>query len=141
MPSANPGSRSRQDGSVLAPRGRSSIAGAVVGSAGSLTPGAGHPCSSAWPAYGLGGRYDLGLQRTAWGWACFALALPLVPDLCLARCRRRGLPPDVGTLILLGGLAGTELAVANGLVDVTTDSDVGTGRYRRAAEPDAGAPW
>ncbi len=75
--------------------------------------------------YGLGVAYDLGLQRTAWGWVCFALALPLVPVYAWLGVGA-GLPPDVGTLILLGVIAGTELAVANGLVDVTTDAGVGT---------------
>ena len=69
--------------------------------------------------------YDLGLKRTPWGWACFALALPLVPVYAWLGVGA-GLPPNVGTLVLLGALAGTELAVANGLVDIGTDTGVGT---------------
>lgn len=99
------------------------VAGAVVGSAGSLLLG---PAALlvGLVGYGLGVAYDLGLKRTPWGWACFALALPLVPVYAWLGVGA-GLPPNVGTLILLGVLAGAELAVANGLVDVTTDAGVG----------------
>jgi 4-hydroxybenzoate polyprenyltransferase len=101
------------------------VAGALVGSAASLVLG---PATLlvGLAGYGLGVAYDLSLKRTAWGWACFALALPLVPIYAWLGVGA-GLPPNVGTLILLGGLAGTELAVANGLVDVATDAGVGTG--------------
>ncbi len=101
------------------------VAGAVVGSAGSLVLG---PATllAGLAGYGLGVAYDLGLKRTPWGWACFALALPLVPVYAWLGVGA-GLPPNLGTLILLGGLAGTELAVANGLVDVATDAGTGTG--------------
>ena len=100
------------------------VAGAVVGSVGSLLLG---PATLlvGLAGYGLGVAYDVRLKRTAWGWACFALALPLVPVYAWLGASA-GLPPTGGTLILLGVLAGSELAVANGLVDVTTDADVGT---------------
>jgi 4-hydroxybenzoate polyprenyltransferase len=98
-------------------------AGAGVGVVGSLALG---------PAtllvgllgYALGVAYDLRLKGTAWGWLCLALALPLVPVYAWLGVDA-GLPPTVGMLFLLGGLAGVELAIANGLVDAPADGRIG----------------
>jgi 4-hydroxybenzoate polyprenyltransferase len=101
------------------------VASGAVGSLGSFVLGPA-PLLVGLGGYGLGVAYDLGLKRTPWGWACFALALPLVPVYAWLGVGA-GLPPNVGILIVLGGLAGTELAIANGLVDAATDADIGTG--------------
>lgn len=74
--------------------------------------------------YALGVAYDLRLKGTAWGWLCLALALPLVPVYAWLAVDA-GLPPTVGMLFLIGGLAGVELAVANGLVDAPADGRIG----------------
>lgn len=71
--------------------------------------------------YGLGVLYDLRAKQTGWGWLCLALALPLVPVFAW-QAAGAGLPPGVGWLIVLGSVAGVELAVANGLVDARTDA-------------------
>jgi 4-hydroxybenzoate polyprenyltransferase len=99
------------------------VAGLLVGVAGSVALG---------PAtvlvgllgYGLGVAYDLWLKRTGWGWLCFAIALPLVPVYAWLGVGA-GLPPSVPRLFALGGLAGLELAIANGLVDAPADLGLG----------------
>jgi len=99
------------------------VGGASVGILASLLLG---PATLAVGLMGLaiGVAYDLGLKRTAWGWLCFAVALPLVPVFAWLGAGA-GLPPQVATLFLLGGLAGTELAIANGLVDAPGDGQLG----------------
>lgn len=97
--------------------------GAAVGVIGSLALG---PATLLVGLLGfaLGVAYDLRLKGTAWGWLCLALALPLVPVYAWLGVGA-GLPPALGTLCLLGGLAGLELAVANGLVDAPGDGRLG----------------
>jgi 4-hydroxybenzoate polyprenyltransferase len=75
--------------------------------------------------YALGLAYDLRLKRTAWGWLCFAIALPLVP-LFAWLAVGAGLPPAYGMLFVLGLLAGGELAIANALADDAADRQSGT---------------
>ena len=98
-------------------------AGALVGILGSMALGLATLIVGL-AGYGLGVVYDLGLKRTSWGWLCFAIALPLVPVYASLGVGA-GLPPQVATLALLGGLAGTELAVAHGLVDAPSDRALG----------------
>ena len=109
----------------VSPRTARSIAvvGAVVGALGSLALGPGALLVGLF-GYGLGLAYDLRLKRTAWGWLCFAIALPLVPVYAWLGVGE-GLPPQAATLFLLGALAGTELAIANGLVDAPGDGRLG----------------
>jgi 4-hydroxybenzoate polyprenyltransferase len=75
--------------------------------------------------YGLGLGYDLRLKRTAWSWLAYALALPLVPAFAWLGAGA-GLPPRFPILSALALLAGTALAVANGLVDLEGDEATGT---------------
>ena len=107
------------------------VAGALVGVGGSLVLG---PATLlvGLAGYGLGVAYDLGLKRTAWGGSASrspCRSSPSMPGSGVGA----GLPPNVGILFLLGGLAGTELAVANGLVDVDHRRGRRDGRHRRAA--------
>jgi 4-hydroxybenzoate polyprenyltransferase len=71
--------------------------------------------------HGLGLAYDLRLKRAGWGWLAFALALPLVPIYAWTGAGA-GLPPRLGALVLLGALAGLQLALANELVDLDADA-------------------
>jgi len=75
--------------------------------------------------YGLGLAYDLRLKRTRWSWLAYALALPLVPAFAWLGAGA-GLPPRFPVLAALALLAGTALAVANGLVDVEGDAATGS---------------
>ena len=98
-------------------------AGAALGIVGSLVLGA-PTLAVGLLGFGLGLAYDLGLKRTAWGWLCLALALPLVPVFAWLGVGA-GWPPQTATLFLLGALAGSELAIANGLVDASGDHRTG----------------
>ena len=75
--------------------------------------------------YGLGLAYDLRLKRTSWSWLAYALALPLVPAFAWLGAGA-GLPPRFPVLAALALVAGTALAVANGLVDLEGDAATGT---------------
>ncbi|HTS14407.1 MAG TPA: UbiA family prenyltransferase [Candidatus Sulfotelmatobacter sp.] len=75
--------------------------------------------------YGLGLAYDLRLKRSPWSWLAYALALPLVPTFAWLGAGA-GLPPRFAPLIGLALLAGTALAVANGLVDLEGDAATGS---------------
>jgi len=75
--------------------------------------------------YGLGLAYDVRLKRTSWSWLAYALALPLVPAFAWLGAGA-GLPPRFPILAALAVLAGTALAVANGLVDLEGDTATGT---------------
>lgn len=75
--------------------------------------------------YGLGLAYDVRLKRTRWSWLAYALALPLVPAYAWLGAGA-GLPPRFPVLAALALLAGTALAVANGLVDLEGDAATGT---------------
>lgn len=99
------------------------VVGALIGILGSLALGR-DTLAIGLLGYGSGLAYDLRLKRTAWGWICFAVALPLVPVYAWLGVEV-GLPPQVVTLFVLGGLAGLELAIANGLVDAPGDQQQG----------------
>ena len=75
--------------------------------------------------YGLGLAYDLRLKRTSWSWLAYALALPLVPAFAWLGAGA-GLPPRFPVLAAMALVAGTALAVANGLVDLEGDAATGT---------------
>ncbi len=109
----------------LSPRAArvTAVVGAGIGVAGSAVLGPGVLVVGL-VGFSLGLAYDLRLKRTAWGWLCFAIALPLIPVYAWLGVGA-GTPPDMGTLFLLGGLAGLELALANGLVDEGTDRRAG----------------
>ena len=67
-----------------------------------------------------GWAYDAVLKSTAWGWACFAVAFPLLP--VYAWWGAAGaLPPRAELLLPLAALAGPALQIANGLVDLERD--------------------
>jgi 4-hydroxybenzoate polyprenyltransferase len=73
---------------------------------------------------GLGWVYDLRLSRTALSWLPLALALPLLP-LHAWLGAVGAAPPAVLALVPVGVLAGTGLALANGIVDVERDASAG----------------
>jgi 4-hydroxybenzoate polyprenyltransferase len=75
--------------------------------------------------YGLGLAYDLRLKRTSWSWLAYALALPLVPAFAWLGAGA-GLPPRFPVLAALALVAGTALAVGNGLIDLEGDAATGT---------------
>jgi 4-hydroxybenzoate polyprenyltransferase len=97
--------------------------GLTVGVVGSLALGVG-VLFVGLAGYGVGVSYDLRLKRTAWGWLGFAVGLSLVPVYAWLGAGA-GLPPDLGMLLVLGGLAGLELALANALVDAPADGRIG----------------
>jgi 4-hydroxybenzoate polyprenyltransferase len=74
---------------------------------------------------GLGLAYDMWAKRAGWGWLCLTLALPLVPVYAWLGAGA-GLPPDLGLLVVMAVLAGVELAIANGLVDLAADTESGS---------------
>jgi len=75
--------------------------------------------------YGVGLAYDVRLKRTPWSWLAYAVALPLVPAFAWLGAGA-GLPPRFGVLAALGLVAGTALAIANGLVDLEGDAASGS---------------
>lgn len=64
--------------------------------------------------------YDALLKPTAWGWACFAVAFPLLPVYAWWGAAGQ-LPPRAELLLPLAALAGPALQLANGLVDLERD--------------------
>jgi 4-hydroxybenzoate polyprenyltransferase len=70
---------------------------------------------------GLGVAYDVRLSATRWSWLPLALALPLVP-LHAWLGASGAIPGGLLPLLPAGVLAGTALAVANGLVDAERDA-------------------
>lgn len=87
---------------------------------------------------GLGYLYDLRLSRTRWSWAPLSLALPLLPIHAWLGATG-SVPPGLVTLLPAAALAGTALAVANGLVDV--ERDVRAGRLAVAVELGPRLAW
>jgi len=67
-----------------------------------------------------GWAYDAALKPTAWGWACFAVAFPLLPVYAWWGAAGE-LPPRAELLLPLAALAGPALQLANGLVDLERD--------------------
>lgn len=86
---------------------------------------------SGWPTavagvgcLGLGYAYDLRLSRTALSWLPLSLALPLLPIHAWLGAAGT-IPTGLLTLVPVGVLGGGGLALANGLVDVDRDANVG----------------
>jgi 4-hydroxybenzoate polyprenyltransferase len=73
---------------------------------------------------GIGLAYDLWLKRAGLGWACFAVAFPLLP-LSTWYIAAGTLPPHPGLLLPLAAVAGPALSIANGLVDLERDTSAG----------------
>ena len=70
--------------------------------------------------YGCGLAYDLGLRERGLGWACFAVAFPLL--LAWTWLAAAGsLPPSWALLVPLAALAGPAIHLANSLADVDAD--------------------
>jgi 4-hydroxybenzoate polyprenyltransferase len=73
---------------------------------------------------GLGYLYDVRLSRTAWSWLPLAAALPLV--LVYSWVGATGvLPGSIAVLVPVAVLAGSGLALANGLADIERDLAAG----------------
>jgi 4-hydroxybenzoate polyprenyltransferase len=73
---------------------------------------------------GLGYAYDLGLSRTTLSWLPLTVALPLLPVFAWLGATGT-VPPALGTLVPAALLAGSGLALGNGLVDIDRDAAVG----------------
>jgi geranylgeranylglycerol-phosphate geranylgeranyltransferase len=73
---------------------------------------------------GIGLAYDLWLKGAGFGWACFAVAFPLLP-LSTWWIAAGTLPPRPGLLLPLAAVAGPALSIANGLVDLERDASSG----------------
>ena len=70
---------------------------------------------------GAGLAYDVWLKPTAFGWICFAIALPVLP--LYAWYGAIGtLPPRAELLVPVAALAGLGLQLANSLIDVESDA-------------------
>jgi 4-hydroxybenzoate polyprenyltransferase len=87
---------------------------------------------------GLGIAYDLRLSRTPWSWLPLALALPLLPMHAWLGATG-SVPSSLIGLVPTAVLAGTALAIANGLVDI--DRDARTGRPAIAVAMGQGRAW
>jgi 4-hydroxybenzoate polyprenyltransferase len=87
---------------------------------------------------GLGVAYDLRVSRSRWSWAPLALAVPLVPVHAWLGATG-GVPPGLLGLVPTGVIAGTALAIANGVVDV--ERDARTGRVAIAVAVGRGSAW
>jgi 4-hydroxybenzoate polyprenyltransferase len=70
---------------------------------------------------GVGLAYDLRLKRAGLGWACFAVAFPLLP-LSTWLIAAGTVPPRSSLLLPLAVVAGPALSIANGLVDLERDA-------------------
>lgn len=68
-----------------------------------------------------GYAYDLRLARTAWAWLPLTVALPLVPIYAWLGATGT-LPAGLVTLVPIGMLAGSGLAIGNALADVEPDA-------------------
>jgi 1,4-dihydroxy-2-naphthoate octaprenyltransferase len=73
---------------------------------------------------GAGLAYDVYLKPTAFGWACFAAAFPLLPIYAWYGAVGE-LPPRWEILVPVAALAGLALSLSNGLIDLDTDSVAG----------------
>jgi 4-hydroxybenzoate polyprenyltransferase len=72
----------------------------------------------------IGLAYDVKLKRAGLGWACFAVAFPLLP--LSTWWIAAGSPPPRSVLLLpLAAVAGPALSIANGLVDLERDASTG----------------
>ncbi len=73
---------------------------------------------------GVGLAYDLWLKRAGLGWACFAVAFPLVP-LSTWYIAQGSLPPRPALLLPVAAVCGPALSISNGLVDLERDASTG----------------
>lgn len=73
---------------------------------------------------GCGLAYDLGLKRAGLGWLCWAVAFPILP-LSTWLAAAGALPPHPELLLPLAAIAGPMLQLANGLVDLERDAELG----------------
>jgi 4-hydroxybenzoate polyprenyltransferase len=73
---------------------------------------------------GVGLAYDLWLKRAGLGWACFAVAFPLLP-LSTWWIAAASLPPRSVLLLPVAAVAGPALSISNGLVDLERDASGG----------------
>jgi 4-hydroxybenzoate polyprenyltransferase len=69
----------------------------------------------------VGLAYDLWLKRAGLGWACFAVAFPLLP-LSTWFIAAGTLPPRAALLLPVAAIAGPALSISNGLVDLERDA-------------------
>jgi 4-hydroxybenzoate polyprenyltransferase len=97
--------------------------GALIGLGLSLVSGPGTLLVGA-ACLALGWAYDLRLSRTSLSWAPLALALPLLPVHAWLGASGSA-PLSVLGLVPVGILAGTGLALANGIVDADRDARSG----------------
>jgi 4-hydroxybenzoate polyprenyltransferase len=73
---------------------------------------------------GVGLAYDLRLKRAGLGWACYAVAFPLLP-LSTWWIAAGALPPRAGLLLTVAAIAGPALSLSNSMVDLERDAAVG----------------
>jgi 4-hydroxybenzoate polyprenyltransferase len=82
------------------------------------------PLAMAATMLGAGLVYDAWLKPTAFGWVCFAVALPVLP-LYAWYGATGALPPRWEVLVPVAALAGPQLQLANGLIDLESDRRAG----------------
>lgn len=73
---------------------------------------------------GAGLAYDAFLKRGPWAWAAYSFAFPMLPLYAWWGASGQ-LPPQPELVLPLAALAGPALQLANGVVDVETDSRAG----------------
>lgn len=73
---------------------------------------------------GAGLAYDVWLKPTAFGWLCFAIALPILPLYSWYGVTGQ-LPPNWQVLAPVAALAGPALHLSNGLIDLESDARAG----------------
>ena len=101
-------------------------------------PSGGPTLIAAFGVIGLGYAYDIRLSRTSLSWLPLALALPVLPIHAWLGATGR-VAPGLLTLVPAAVLAGTALAIGNGLVDV--ERDASTGRRGIAVAIGPTAAW
>jgi 4-hydroxybenzoate polyprenyltransferase len=102
------------------------VLGVVAGAVGLALSGLSGPATLVVAIGGLalGHAYNLWLSRTRWSWLPLSLALPLLPIHAWLGATGE-VPPGLVALVPTAILAGTALAIANGLVDLERDSRAG----------------
>lgn len=123
----------------LVTRRTASIVVAVTGLAGLAlsVPSGVATLVAAFVVIGLGYVYDLRLSRTSLSWLPLAVALPVLPIHAWLGATG-SVAPGLVTLVPAAVLAGTALAIANGLVDVERDAAAGRRGIVVAIGPRAG---
>jgi 4-hydroxybenzoate polyprenyltransferase len=72
----------------------------------------------------VGLAYDLRLKRTPWAWLPYVLGIPLIPIFAWLGATG-SVPPELGIIAVLAGLAGGAISLANALVDPAADAAAG----------------